>query len=100
MASNAASRTTAGQAVDGGRVEVRAAAARDRGVRGSGDAIVSANRRKKITPNSDTPSEPPICWKKLRELLATPMSCCGTLFCTISEVICMRKPMPTPSTTK
>ena len=54
----------------------------------------------KITPNSETPIDPPICWKNARELLATPMSFCSTLFCTMSEVICIRKPIPTPSTTK
>ena len=54
----------------------------------------------KITPNSETPIEPPICWKNALELLATPMSFCGTLFCAISEVICIRKPMPTPNSTK
>ncbi len=54
----------------------------------------------KIAPNADTPIDPPICWKNVRELLATPMSLMATLFCATSVVICMRKPMPIPSTTK
>ena len=54
----------------------------------------------KIAPNADTPIDPPICWKNVRELLATPMSRCSTLFCATSVVICMRKPMPRPSTAK
>ena len=55
--------------------------------------------RAKTAPNAATPSEPPICWKNIRALLATPMSFCCTLFCAISETICMRKPMPRPRTT-
>ncbi len=31
--------------------------------------------------------------------LATPMSLSSTLFCATSMVICIRKPMPAPSTT-
>src|SRR5689334_836244 len=32
----------------------------------------------KIAPNAATPSEPPICWKNIRELEATPMSLSST----------------------
>jgi len=60
----------------------------------------SVSRLAKIAPNTETPMEPPICWKNNRELLATPMSFSSTLFCAISEVVCMSRPMPSPSTTK
>ena len=59
----------------------------------------SVSRRAKMAPNAATPIDPPICWKNIRELLATPMSRGSTLFCAISVVICIRKPMPRPSTT-
>ena len=52
-----------------------------------------------MAPNADTPIDPPICWKNSRELLATPISRTATLFCASRVVICMRKPMPSPSTT-
>ena len=54
----------------------------------------------KITPKIDTPIDPPICWKNVRELLATPMSRGSTLFCTMIVVMFIRKPMPMPSTAK
>ena len=59
----------------------------------------SVSRRAKTAPNAATPSDPPICWKNIRALLATPMSRCCTLFCAISETICIKKPMPRPRTT-
>ncbi len=36
--------------------------------------------------------------KKVEALLATPRSFCSTLFWAISMVVCIRKPMPRPST--
>jgi hypothetical protein len=55
--------------------------------------------REKIAPNAATPNEPPIERKNVAALLATPRSRCSTLFCAISIVVCMRKPMPAPSAT-
>ena len=52
----------------------------------------------KIAPNAATPSDPPICWKNIRALVATPMSLSATLFCAMSDTICMRQPMPRPRT--
>lgn len=45
------------------------------------------------------PNEPPIDRKNVAAPLAAPRSFCGTLFCAMSIEVCMRKPMPTPSTT-
>ena len=53
----------------------------------------------KIAPNSEMPNEPPIERKKVAAPLAAPRSFCSTLFCAISIEVCIRKPMPTPSTT-
>ena len=99
MATKTSCRISGGQLVDRGRVEL--AACRCAGARrAAGRLSDSVSRRAKIAPNSDTPIEPPICWKNIRELLATPMSFGSTLFCAISVVICIRKPMPMPSTAK
>ena len=49
-------------------------------------------------PNRDTPKEPPIERKNVAELLDTPRSFWSTLFWAMSMVVCMRNPMPTPST--
>ena len=62
-------------------------------------ALELASRLAKIAPNSEMPNEPPIDRKKVAAPLAAPRSFCSTLFCAISIVVCMRKPMPTPSTT-
>ena len=60
----------------------------------------SISRRANTAPNAATPIDPPICWKNVRALLATPISCGATLFCATSVVICIRKPMPRPITAK
>ncbi len=52
----------------------------------------------KTAPNSETPNEPPMERKKVEVLLETPRSFCSTLFRAISVVVCIRKPMPRPST--
>ena len=45
-----------------------------------------------------TPKEPPSVRKSVVVDEATPMSLSSTLFCATSIVICIRKPMPAPST--
>ncbi len=62
--------------------------------------IAEVRRLANSAPNAATPSEPPICWKNIRALVATPMSLSSTLFCAISETICISRPMPRPRTTK
>ena len=62
-------------------------------------AAESARRLAKIAPKRETPNEPPMDRKKVAAPLAAPRSFCSTLFCAISIEVCMRKPMPTPSTT-
>ena len=68
----------------------RAAAARP--------AISSWTRLVKSAPMIATPKEPPSVRKRVVEEEATPMSFISTLFCATSMVICIRKPMPAPST--
>ena len=58
----------------------------------------SVNTWLKMAPASETPNEPPIDRKNVVALLATPRSFGSTLFCEISIVVCMRKPIPRPST--
>jgi hypothetical protein len=45
------------------------------------------------------PIEPPIDRKNVAAPLPAPRSFCSTLFWAISIEVCIRKPMPTPSTT-
>ena len=45
-----------------------------------------------------TPRVPPICRKKVAELVATPISVGGTELCTISRIGCRQLPRPRPST--
>ena len=97
MAKNTSWLDRRGQVVDRDRVELAAPRVQVHPGQPAW-SCVSISRRAKIAPNSATPIEPPICWKNARELLATPMSRGSTLFCTITEVICIRKPMPMPST--
>lgn len=62
-------------------------------------AAESASRLAKMAPKSEMPNEPPMERKKVAAPLAAPRSFCSTLFCAISIEVCIRKPMPTPSTT-
>lgn len=61
-------------------------------------AITSWTRWLKIAPMIATPKELPSVRNSVIEEDATPMSAFPTLFCAISMTICIRKPMPAPST--
>ena len=52
----------------------------------------------KIVLNSAVPTAAPISRKKLFVLVAVPISCGSTEFCTASTIVCMTRPMPAPST--
>lgn len=60
--------------------------------------MVSVTWWVKIAPKRETPNEPPMVRKRVEDEEPTPMSFISTLFCAISMVICIRKPMPAPST--
>ena len=75
--------------------------------RNAGSANASANRAairsptvpNRIDRNTAVPSVPPICRKKVAELVATPMSVAGTAFCTARTIGCRFPPRPRPNTT-
>ena len=48
--------------------------------------------------NSAVPTAAPISRKKLLVLVAVPISCGSTEFCTASTIVCMTRPMPAPTT--
>jgi hypothetical protein len=50
----------------------------------------------RIDMNTATPKVPPICLKKVMELVATPMSLPWTLFCEATVVVCNSCPSPRP----
>lgn len=60
--------------------------------------IESSTFPEKTVPIRATPNEPPMVRKSVVVEEATPMSFSSTLFCAISMVSCIRKPMPAPST--
>lgn len=61
-------------------------------------AISCCTRLVNSAPMIATPKELPSVRKRVAPEDATPMSFSSTLFCATSMVICIRKPMPAPST--
>ncbi|CPU65226.1 Uncharacterised protein [Mycobacteroides abscessus] len=59
---------------------------------------LSASRDVKMVLNSAVPTAAPISRKKLFALVAVPISCGSTEFCTASTIVCMTRPIPAPMT--